>query len=89
MGALLSRFAVVTTQDEAVRDGLFALGLPRAEAVGDLRTAAFKRAIDKARLSRNPVAVEPGRYTVILEPQAVSDLLGFLAGGFRKMLQNF
>jgi predicted Zn-dependent protease len=30
-----------------------------------------KRAIDKARLSRNPVAIEPGRYTVILEPQAV------------------
>jgi predicted Zn-dependent protease len=33
------------------------------------------RAIEKARLSRNPVAVEPGRYTVILEPQAVGDLV--------------
>ena len=33
------------------------------------------RAIDKARLSRNPVAIEPGRYTVILEPQAVGDLV--------------
>lgn len=32
-------------------------------------------AIDKARLSRNPVAIEPGRYTVILEPQAVGDLV--------------
>jgi len=32
-------------------------------------------AIEKARLSRNPVAVEPGRYTVILEPQAVGDLV--------------
>jgi len=30
-------------------------------------------AIDKARLSRNPVAIEPGKYTVILEPQAVGD----------------
>ena len=29
------------------------------------------RAIEKARLSRNPIAIEPGRYTVILEPQAV------------------
>jgi predicted Zn-dependent protease len=41
-----------------------------------------RRAIDKARLSRNPVAVEPGRYTVILEPQAVGDicqLIGFYA----------
>ncbi len=33
------------------------------------------RAIDKARASRNPVAIEPGRYTVILEPQAVGDLV--------------
>ena len=41
-----------------------------------------RRAIDKARLSRNPVAVEPGRYTVIFEPQAVGDicqLIGFYA----------
>ena len=33
------------------------------------------RAIEKAKLSRNPVAIEPGRYTVILEPQAVGDLV--------------
>ena len=32
-------------------------------------------AIRKAQLSRNPSAVEPGRYTVILEPQAVGDLV--------------
>jgi len=40
------------------------------------------RAIEKARLSRNPVAIEPGRYTVIMEPQAVGDLvqlIGFYA----------
>ena len=30
-------------------------------------------ALDKCLQSRNPVAVEPGRYTTILEPQAVSD----------------
>jgi predicted Zn-dependent protease len=34
-----------------------------------------QRAIEKAHLSRNPVAIEPGRYTVILEPQAVGDLV--------------
>ena len=34
-----------------------------------------RRAIEKAKLSRNPVAIEPGRYTVILEPQAVGDLV--------------
>jgi predicted Zn-dependent protease len=44
----------------------------------DVRAVA-KHAIDKARLSRNPVAVEPGRYTVILEPQAVGDLVQLLA----------
>jgi predicted Zn-dependent protease len=36
------------------------------------------RAIQKARLSQNPVAIEPGRYTVILEPQAVGDLVQLL-----------
>ncbi len=38
-----------------------------------------QRAIEKARLSRNPVAIEPGRYTVVLEPQAVGDLVQLLA----------
>jgi predicted Zn-dependent protease len=31
-------------------------------------------ALEKCLSSRNPVAIEPGRYTVILEPQAVCDL---------------
>ena len=38
------------------------------------------RAIDKARRSVNPVAVEPGRYTVILEPTAVGNLVQFITG---------
>jgi predicted Zn-dependent protease len=37
--------------------------------------AVSERAVGKARLSRNPVAIEPGRYTVVLEPQAVGDLV--------------
>ena len=37
------------------------------------------QAMQKARASRNPVAIEPGRYTVILEPQAVGDLVQLLA----------
>jgi predicted Zn-dependent protease len=41
--------------------------------------AVAQRAIEKARLSRNPVAIEPGRYTVILEPQAAGDLVQLLA----------
>lgn len=35
-------------------------------------------ALDKCLRSRNPVALEPGRYTAILEPQAVGDLMGAL-----------
>jgi predicted Zn-dependent protease len=34
-----------------------------------------RRAIQKARASRSPEAIEPGRYTVIMEPQAVGDLV--------------
>jgi predicted Zn-dependent protease len=37
--------------------------------------AVTQRAIGKARRSRNPQPIEPGRYTVILEPQAVGDLV--------------
>jgi len=43
-----------------------------AEAVG-------RRAAEKARASRSPTDLEPGRYTVVLEPPAVSTLVGFLA----------
>ncbi|MGH2540498.1 MAG: TldD/PmbA family protein, partial [Actinomycetota bacterium] len=38
-----------------------------------------KRAADKAVASRSPRDIDPGRYTVILEPAAVSTLVGFLA----------
>jgi predicted Zn-dependent protease len=41
--------------------------------------AMANHAINKARLSRNPVAIEPGKYTVILEPQAVGDLVSLMA----------
>lgn len=40
-----------------------------------------QRAIDKARASRQPVALEPGRYTTILEPQAAGDLNWLLMFG--------
>jgi predicted Zn-dependent protease len=39
----------------------------------DMR-AVGQRALEKCLMSRNPVALEPGRYTTILEPQAVADL---------------
>ncbi len=42
--------------------------------------AISRRAIEKARGSASPVAIEPGRYTVILEPQAVGDLCQLIGG---------
>jgi predicted Zn-dependent protease len=40
--------------------------------------AVGKTAIDKALASRNPTAIEPGEYTVILEEEAIADMLFFL-----------
>jgi predicted Zn-dependent protease len=42
-----------------------------------------KRAIDKARASKNPTALEPGRYTVVLEPDATSDLIPLMANALQ------
>jgi predicted Zn-dependent protease len=36
------------------------------------------RAAEKARASRNPVAIEPGRYVVVFEPTAVGNLVTFI-----------
>ena len=43
---------------------------------------ASKVAIDKALLSRNAKAIEPGKYTVILEPAASEQLLGNMFSAF-------
>jgi PmbA protein len=40
--------------------------------------AVGKTAIDKALASRHPTTVEPGEYTVILEEEAVADMVFFL-----------
>lgn len=40
--------------------------------------AIAERALDKALRSLNAVRVEPGRYTVVLEPQATADLVDVL-----------
>lgn len=50
---------------------------------GTLDPAALgTTAAQKAVASRNPVAIEPGMYTVVLEPQAVADLIPLLGGAF-------
>jgi predicted Zn-dependent protease len=47
----------------------------------DVRQIA-EQAVNKAVRSQNPKAIEPGAYPVILEPEAVANLLGFLTGSF-------
>ena len=49
----------------------------------DVEPAALaQRAARKAALSRNPIEIAPGKYTVILEPAAVLDLVGQIFGDF-------
>jgi predicted Zn-dependent protease len=43
--------------------------------------ALAERALQKCLASIDPVRIEPGRYTVILEPQAVADLIRALVPG--------
>ncbi|MEO7522428.1 MAG: TldD/PmbA family protein [Gemmatimonas sp.] len=40
-------------------------------------------AVDKAKQSRNPVAIEPGRYTTILEPTAAGNLVQLITGAMQ------
>lgn len=51
---------------------------------------AFARAYKKAVLNKNPIDIAPGAYTVILEPLAVGDLLGYMSfiGFTGKSVQN-
>jgi PmbA protein len=44
--------------------------------------ALARSAAEKARVSEHPREIEPGRYTVILEPAAVLDLVGQMFGDF-------
>lgn len=47
-----------------------------------------ERAAHKAETSAHPQALPPGRYTVVLEPQAVADLIGNLMGSFSRRLAD-
>ena len=58
-------------------------GSAMSHRLSDINAASIgARAIQKAELSRNPTALEPGNYTVILEPNAAGDLLAVMMGFF-------
>ncbi|MBI5368514.1 MAG: TldD/PmbA family protein [Planctomycetes bacterium] len=57
--------------------------LQTAPSLADLDASVLaRRATQKAVAARAPRPLPPGEYTVILEPAAVADLLGFLRPGF-------
>ena len=47
-------------------------------AANSSRRSSPRSAIDKAAQAKNPSAIEPGKYTVILEPAAIADLLAYM-----------
>ena len=74
--------AAVFAQDEVVTgpdggSGFAEVFGRRLDAVDP--AAVGRRAADKAVRSASPRAIEPGEYEVVLEPNAVSTLVGFLA----------
>ncbi len=63
----------------------------RSNRVADLDIpATFARAYQKARLNQSPAELEPGAYTVVLEPLAVGSILMYLAymGFSARSVQN-
>ena len=64
--------AVGATGSVYAEDNAFDINNIDAEAVA-------RRAVDIGRRSQDPVAVAPGDYTVILQPEAVADIMAFLA----------
>lgn len=56
-----------------------------SKAAGAIDAGELARiAADKARRSAKPRPLAPGRYQVVLEPAAVGELLGFLAGAMNR-----
>lgn len=52
----------------------------RTNVASELNTISeFRIAYEKAKMGLNPVSLEPGSYTVILEPLAVSALLSYMS----------
>jgi len=51
--------------------------------------ALASRALEKCIASQHPVALEPGRYTVILEPQAVAEMIAILETSMGRYSREF
>ena len=71
-----AQYSVTVRDPKGIGSGWAGVDWPDWSKIDGERLSAI--ALDKCLKSRNPVAVEPGRYTTILEPQAVCDFLGQL-----------
>jgi PmbA protein len=74
----MAHFSVTTMLDDSSG---WAKGSSTRRSALDPRAMAL-RSCEKALLSRNPLELPPGAYTVILEPAAALDLIGQLFGDF-------
>lgn len=73
----------LTVRDQSGRASGWAGGCSHDWAAIDAPALA-RRAQEKCLASREPVAIEPGRYTVVLEPQAVGDLLDLVTNSLAR-----
>lgn len=71
-------YSTTARTTDGTGSGWAALDAWRAAELDD--AAVSQVAIDKARLSATPKPLAPGKYTVILEPAAVQEMLVFMVG---------
>jgi predicted Zn-dependent protease len=69
-----AEFSITVMEDDS--SGWVKANAPNVDEISP--EALAERASRKAADSRGPREIDPGRYTVILEPSAVQDLVGFL-----------
>ena len=69
-----ARYSVTVRTPDGTGSGWAGIDWPDWDRIDGEQLSAI--ALDKCLKSRTPVAIEPGRYTTILEPQAVGDLIG-------------
>lgn len=73
-----AQYSVTVRDPTGVGSGWAGVDWPDWSRIDGPKLSAI--AVDKCITSRNPVAIEPGRYTTILEAQAVCDLVEQLTG---------
>lgn len=79
-------FSTTMRTEDGTGSGWAGMNSPRFTQIP--AQALATRAAKKAEMSANPKTLEPGRYTVILEPQAVADLMGIMVGSLSRRLAD-